>query len=211
MPAARVQSTSPWHIVLVLDDSGSMEGKPIKTVNQAVTAMIDEMRIISGGMKPYFRVSIVKFGSTAETLAEAQNEQAINISAVTSLTGDSGTTDTAAALNQALSVLKKNGGKDTDFTPYVFFLSDGAPDDEASALKAGDALKNLSIPAGAPRLVTIGIADARDDFMRQLASTPELYKRLNDVRDIVRLFPTIGTIAQTATGAAGVDDAIMNL
>jgi Uncharacterized protein encoded in toxicity protection region of plasmid R478, contains von Willebrand factor (vWF) domain len=188
-----------------------MEGAPIKAVNDAVTAMVDEMRIISGGMKPYFRLSIVKFGSTPLTISEALSEQAIDVPKVASLEGDSGTTDAAAALSCALSLLKKNGGKDTDFNPYVFFFSDGAPDDAAAALKAGSALKSLTIPAGSPRLVTIGVGAVQDDFMRELASTPELYKRLTNIKDIIRLFPTIGTIAASATGVASVDEAIMNI
>src|SRR4051794_27651014 len=114
MPADRVWSNSPWHVVLVLDDSESMSGQPVKDVNAAVTAMVDEMKIISGGLKPYFKLSIVKFGSVPKTLAENQSEQAIDISAASSLTGSSGSTNAAAALSSAARVLDKNPGRDTD-------------------------------------------------------------------------------------------------
>ena len=211
MPADRVTSNSPWHIILVLDDSGSMQGDPVRYVNESVTAMVDEMKIISGGLKPYFKISIISFGSRPDVVCEATSEQAINLSKAASLQGDSGTTDAAAALNEALSVLQRYPGQPTDFTPYVFFLSDGEPDDEASALAAGDKLKNLSLSAGTPRVVTIGFGDVKDDFMRKLATNPELYKKLPQPKDITKLFPVIGTIAQSATGTDSVDQAIMNL
>lgn len=211
MPAERVWSNSPWHVVLVLDDSTSMEGDPVKAVNDAVGSMIDEMKIISGGLKPYFKLSVVKFGSAPHTLAEYRSEQQVNVSGVTTLNGGSGSTDAAAALQAAARILTKNPGQATDFTPYVFFLSDGAPDSEGAALSAGDQLKALNIAAGTPRVVTIGIGDANDDFMRKLASTPELYKRLNNTNDLARFFPAIGTFVSSAAGTAGVDEAIMNL
>jgi uncharacterized protein YegL len=211
MPADRVWSNSPWHVVLVLDDSESMSGQPVKDVNQAVTTMVDEMKIISGGLKPYFKLSIVKFGSVPKVLAECQSEQTINLNSAVSLAGNSGSTDAAAALSAAARVLEKNPGRDTDFTPYVFFLSDGAPDDEQAALKAADSLKKLSIAAGTPRIVSVGFGDVNDDFMRKVASTPELYKGFASSADMARFFPVIGTIAATASGTKGVDDGIMNL
>ena len=44
MPASRVTSKSPWHIVLVLDDSASMEGSPSADVNEALRELIDAER-----------------------------------------------------------------------------------------------------------------------------------------------------------------------
>ena len=211
MPADRITSKSPWHIVLVLDDSGSMQGDPVRDVNEAVTAMTDEMKIISGGLKPYFKISIISFGSRPEVICEATSEQAVDLSKAAALKGDSGTTDAAAALNEVIALLQRSPGQPTDFTPYVFFLSDGAPDDEGAALAAGDNLKRLSISSGGPRVVTIGFGDVKDDFMKKLATNPELYKKLAQSKEITKLFPAIGTIAQSATGTGSVDQAIMNL
>jgi uncharacterized protein YegL len=211
MPASRVTSNSPWHIVLVLDDSGSMTGDPAEEVNNAVTAMIDELKLMSMGMKPYFKLSVITFGSRPEVVCEAVNEQSVDMNRAAALRGDSGSTDAAAALDEAYNLLQRNPGTATDFTPYIFFLSDGAPDDGTSALTAGDKLKKLSIAAGTPKLVTIGFGSVNDDFMQKLASNPEMYKKLQDYKQIVKIFPAIGTIAQTATGTEGMDQAIMNL
>jgi uncharacterized protein YegL len=212
MPASRVTSNSPWHIVLVLDDSGSMSGNPAQHLNDAVTAMVDEMKILSGGKKPYFKLSVVSFGSRPTVLCTAESEQTVALQNIASFGGNSGSTDAASALTEAADLLARNVGAPTDFTPYVFFLSDGVPDDERAALAAGDRLKSLSLAAGTPRVVTIGFGTVNDAFMEKLATTPELYKKLRDPREIINLFPNIGTIAASqASGTAGVDQAIMNL
>jgi uncharacterized protein YegL len=212
MPANRVQSAHPWHVVLILDDSGSMSGAPADDLNKAIKAMIDEFQILSMGVKPYFKVSIISFGSDFKVLSEAQSEQQVDVTKVSNFNGESGSTNAAAALDEACNLLARNPGKDTDFTPFVFFMSDGNPDDESAAIAAGNKLKSLSIPAGTPRVVTIGLgSDVNDSFMQKLASNSELYKHVKDSKEIIKLFPAIGTIAGSATGAAAVEQAFVNI
>jgi uncharacterized protein YegL len=199
MPAERITSFSPWHTVLVLDDSGSMEGRKIEALNDAIRAMVDEMKLWSGGgKKPYFRVSVISFGSTAKILSEAVGEGGVDIGRVTSLRADSGTTNAAEALAKAIEVLERNPGQTTHFEPFVFFFSDGFPDHRQRALDQGARLKALSLESGRPRLVTIGIGDADDEFMKELATSRQgeaRYRRLRDADDIRYFFPTIGTVA----------------
>ncbi len=47
--------------------------------------------------------------------------------------------------------------------------------------------------------------------MQKLASNSELYKHFKDSKEIIKLFPGIGTIAGSATGAAAVEQAIVNI
>ncbi len=202
MPADRISSFSPWHLVLVLDDSGSMYGSRIKTLNEAMERMVDEMRSLSGGLKPYFRLSIIRFGTRPELLAEAKSEMEIKTSAITTMTGSSGGTNAAAALDLAHQVLRRNPGEEKDFDPFVFFFSDGAPDDKSAALNAGERLKALSLPCGKVRLITVGIGEADGVFMRQLATQKNgsgLYRKFGHERDILDFFPDIGTIAVSQT------------
>jgi uncharacterized protein YegL len=210
MPADRVTGKTPWHVLFVLDDSLSMEGDPARDVGKAVQAMIEEMRIISSGMKPYFRVSIVRFGSAPEVLCEAVSEQDIDLDRVSAMEGTSGSTNAAAALEESMRILREHPGEATDFNPYVFFFSDGEPDDGKAALQAGQNLKALGISAGTPRLVTIGYGNVNDAFMSDLASNKELYKKLKNHQEITKFLPQIGTIAQSQVGVQGVDAAIMN-
>lgn len=214
MPANRVTSLSPWHVVLVLDDSGSMEGAPAEALNDALRLMISEMEVIAKGTKPYFKVSIVSFGSAVRILAEAVGEKQVEVKKVATFAGRSGSTSTTAGLNAALDILKRNPGEATDFRPYVFLFSDGYPDEgeEESALEVATAIKSLDIPAGKPQLVSIGLGDANEDFMKAVASSPELHVHLADPDQLKRLFPQIGTVAGSKTsGEAEINQAILNL
>lgn len=203
MPADRVTSKTPWHWLLILDLSNealSMGGV------QAVDALIEEMKLISQGLKSYFRLSIIRPGSRPRVLTKAIGEREIDQGLVERQLRSPQSTDVAAALQEARDILLQNGGAPTDFTPYVFFLSDGAPDSVPDALAAASALKSMTVPAGTPKVVTIGFGPADDEFLRQLASTPEMYRRITDYRDLFTFLPPIGTLAAEGNG-----DPIMNL
>ena len=111
----------------------------------------------------------------------------------------------------AIEILKRNPGKSTDFRPYVFFFSDGAPDedDKTLALQAPAELKGLMIDAGEPTIWALGFGAFDETFMRKVAS-PEKFKEISDAAALSKLFPVIGTTAGTQTGEAGVDKAILN-
>ena len=214
MTASRVTSETPWHIVLVLDDSGSMSGQPSQDVNEAIKELISELVVASMGKKPYFKVSVVSFGSSYRTIAEAEPETYLDqhLDEVANFEGNSGSTNAAAALDEAKRILDRYPGQKTDFVPFVFFLSDGHPDDDSGALEAANKIKNLSLPSGKPRIVTLGFGSVNDDFMGSIASNGELYKRMDSSKDIVKLLPAMGTIGtQVAGGAEGVEKAIMRL
>ena len=211
MPASRVTSKNPWHVVLVLDDSGSMSGQPCRDLNEAIKELIDALVTASMGQKPYFKVSVVSFGSNFNTLAEALPETDIDENVVANFQGGSGSTNAAAALDEAARILLNNPGEETDFEPFVFFLSDGCPDNANTALQAADKIKSLSLPSGSPRIVTLGFGSVDDSFMEGLANNSELYKKMASSQDIVKLLPAIGTIGTQAGGAADVEEAIMKL
>ena len=213
MTASCVSSRTPWHIVLVLDDSGSMSGQPSQDVNEAIEELICELFVASmEGRKPYFKVSMVSFGSSYHTIAEAVSETDLDKDAVANFGGNSGGTNAAAALDEAARILNSHPGQETDFEPFVFFLSDGHSSNESEALAAAKKIKNLSLPPGAPRIITLGFGSVDDSFMASIASNGELYKKLDSPRDIVKLLPAIGSIHPCPTGgAAGVEEAIMKL
>jgi uncharacterized protein YegL len=212
MPALRVTSNSPWHLVIVLDDSGSMSGDPANQLNKALDEMVEEMKLMSQGTKPYFRISIVVFGSNVRVVAEAESEQTVDKDKITRFSGDSGGTNMTAALVEAAEILKRKPGKPTDFDPYVFLLTDGVPDDENTAVKAAQAIRNMEVSAGKPRLIAIGLGSAVNmGFLQQAASNPELAKHLQNSADLVRFFPAIGTIVTSAGGTQAVDQAIIDI
>jgi len=212
VPAPRVTSNSPWHLIFVLDDSGSMSGTPANKLNEGLDVMIEEMKLMSQGTKPYFKLSVVVFGTHAQAISEAVSEQQVDKTKVTSFSGNSGGTNMAEALTEAARVLKRHPGKDTDFDPYVFLLTDGQADDENAALNAAQALLATQVAAGKPRLIAIGLGDSVNmGFLQKVASTSELAKHVSDAKDLVKLFPAIGTVVSSAGGAQAVDQAIVDI
>jgi uncharacterized protein YegL len=220
MPSDRVSSASPWHVVFIIDDSGSMgvaQGAssqvPAQQVNDALKAMVSEMEVIAKGTKPYFKISIVAFGSSAEIIVEAMSERDIEIDNVATFSGSHGTTRCSQAFRQAADLLRRNPGAATDFRPYVFFFSDGRPDsdDHAAAVQAASDLKAIDIPAGQPAVWAFGYGDLDSGFMKQICSNSEYFKELPDASALTKLFPAIGTIAGTKTGESAINTAIINL
>ena len=127
MPADRITSISPWHVVLIIDDSGSMsEPKggliPAAQVNDGLRSMIAEMEVIAKGTKPYFKISIIAFGSDAEIIAEAKNERDIDIDKIATFAGSRGTTRCSQAFRLAADVLKRNPGRSYRFYALYFLL-----------------------------------------------------------------------------------------
>jgi len=211
MPASRVTRNSPWHLVFVLDDSGSMAGEPANKLNEAMEGMIEEMKLQSQGTKPYFKISTIIFGSSSRLVAEVQSEQVIDRSKITSFSGNSGGTNMAAGLMEAADVIRRNPGVSTDFDPYVFLLTDGVADNGPEALLAADVIKNMEVAAGKPRLIAIGLGSGpKMDFLGQVASNPELAKHLAKPDDLVRFFPAIGTI-NSQGGTQAIEQAIMDI
>ena len=194
MPAKRVTSRNPWHLVFILDDSISMQGTRAAQVNEVMEEFLDELGLTSMGMKPYFRVSIIVFGSAVEVSCEAVPECDLQPDSLVRLTGARGTTNAASALDEARALLKRNPGKETDFRPFVWFMTDGQPDDKALALEAAAALRALDIPAGSPWVFSVGYGATDHDFMRELATNPEFYTQLTDLKQLKNYWPNIGTV-----------------
>ncbi|SDZ73356.1 vWA domain-containing protein [Rubrimonas cliftonensis] len=211
MPASRVTSETPWHVVFVIDDSHSMSGPPADAVNESLKHLLAQLEMSSQGKKPYFKVSIIAFGSSVQPICEAAAETDVDADAIATFGGNLGGTDAAAAFDETAALLRRHPGKASDFTPFVFFFSDGAPADDKLALAAAEKVKNLDIPAGKPWIVSIGLGDGvQEDFMKSAATTSELYKWLRTPADIVKFLPAIGTVAQTtAGGAEGVAAGVM--
>ena len=212
MPASRITSNSPWHILFLLDDSGSMTGEPANRLNEALDGMIEELKVISQGTKPYFKLTLISFGSNARILTEAESEQQIQKAMITNFSGNSGSTNMAAAFDEAASVLRRHPGVATDFDPFVFVLTDGVPDDEAAAEAAAQRIKNLDIPAGRPRVVSLGLGDEVNlEYLKRIATNPELARKLQRPTDLVSFFPAVGTVVTSTNGAAAVEDMIMEI
>ncbi len=118
--AAEFDQNLPLNLCLILDKSGSMSGQPIKTVIQAVEALLDQL-------KPGDRLSVVAFASAAEVILPNQvieDTQAIKSQIRNKLHADGGTV-IAEGLQLGITELLQ-GTKGT--VSQAFLLTDGHGD-----------------------------------------------------------------------------------
>src|ERR1700748_3843924 len=79
-----ISSDHPMHIVLIADDSGSMAAKRdgrsgADDATEAIQNWVAELQLQTKGRKPYFRFTLISFGSAVDILAEAKDLNAIDV------------------------------------------------------------------------------------------------------------------------------------
>lgn len=207
----RITRKSPMHMVLIVDDSGSMEGDPALQATNAIHAWVNELHVACRGTMPYFRFSLVSFGSNTHIIAENVNILEVDITGFI-LAGKSGTTQMATALNTARELLQRDNATASFCPPFVFLFTDGRPTNERGdptyeasqdTIQAASLLKALPRPCGSPFLITLGYGNVDDVYMRQLASAPNLYHRIPNMAALVKLLPMIGTPVVEGGGTVG--------
>lgn len=151
--------------VLLLDVSGSMNGRPIEELNAGLIVFKDELSSDALAMKRV-EVSIVTFGpvkvETPFTSATTFYPPTLQ---------SQGDTPMGAAITQALNLVedrkrdyRANGI--SYYRPWVFLITDGAPTDSwssaAAAIREGEASKKFAFFA-------IGVKGADMDKLRQIS------------------------------------------
>lgn len=207
----RITGKSPMHMVLIADDSGSMKGDPAAAATKAIHAWVNELYVATRGKKPYFRFSLISFGSTPTVVAEALDVRDIDVKPFV-LDGSSGRTNLVAALAAARQIVSRDGATAEHCPPVVFLFTDGKPTDENghetplatnAALAEAQALKATPLVCGSPFIVALGFGEASDAFLSQVASTPGLYRRLKSAQELIALLPDIGTPTVGGEGEEG--------
>jgi len=151
--------------VLLLDVSGSMNGRPLDELNAGLTVFKDELTADALAMKRV-EVGIVTFGPVkVETpFTSASTFYPPNLHS-------QGDTPMGAAITQALNMVEdrkrdyRNNGI-SYYRPWVFLITDGGPTDSwqaaAAAIREGEASKKFAFFA-------IGVQGADMDKLRQIS------------------------------------------
>ncbi len=130
-----LKEQEPMAVVLVLDTSASMKGKPLKDAKAAATTFIELM-------KPQDEVAIVAFGSRAETLSDLTTDKNVSLRAINRLNAR-GETALYDAIIASLDIASKNSHSNRN----LIVISDGKDTRSANSLQhALDRAKQVSIP-----------------------------------------------------------------
>ncbi len=152
-------------VILVLDNSGSMGGDPIRQLNEGLQLFRDELFADSLAAKRV-EVAIVTFGpvTVATEFTTAQNFYAPTLSAAHD-------TPMGAAIEKAIELLVERksaykAAKIAYYRPWIFLITDGGPTDStaraAQLVREGEASKAFMFFA-------VGVERANFDALRAIA------------------------------------------
>ncbi len=183
-------------VVLILDVSGSMGGRPIQELNRGLVTLKDELVADEIAAKRV-EIATVTFGPVQ--VAHDFVGASVYVPPTLTTTGD---TPMGGAILQGLELLRQR--KDVYrangiafYRPWVFLLTDGAPTDSidqaAAMIREGEASKAFSFFA-------VGIGGAKMDVLAQLSpARPALKMDGLRFRDLfVWLSSSLGAISQSA-------------
>src|SRR5262249_22077650 len=147
--------------VLLLDTSGSMNGAPIKALNDGLAAFRDEL-LNDALARRRVEVAVVTFGAEVKVAQDFVTVDSFTRPALEAF----GLTPMGTAVQKALDLIearktqyKTNGI--AYYRPWVFLITDGAPEGEPENA-IDDAAKRIKIDEDAKRVAffTVGVEGA---------------------------------------------------
>ena len=191
-------------VFFLIDTSGSMAGDRIGAVNSAVEEAIPEMRNI-GGSDSIIKFAPLTFGLGVKWIWP-NGPEPVETATWNRLPAD-GMTPMGAAFRELNVKLSKTGflkRPSMSFSPVIFLLTDGFPNDDWNSglelLKKNTWFKNAL-------RIGVGIGDDADmDMIKKFVKDPELAIRLKDGRQLKDMIQFILiTSSQIGSSSIGFD------
>jgi uncharacterized protein YegL len=157
--------------VLLLDVSGSMQGRPIAELNEGLRLYKSELLADALAAKRV-EVAVVTFGEEVRTASDFTTAEHFEPPVLRA----DGSTPMGSAINLALAlVVQRKGAYRANgipyFRPWIFLITDGAPTDEwrFAARKVKDGEENRSFA-----FFAVGVEGADFDVLREVSSRAPL-------------------------------------
>lgn len=175
---------NPVSVILVIDTSGSMEGKSLESVKQVAKGFIAQKQ-------PEDRLALMEFNTEVKTIVGFTDDQEKLVRSVDSLRAG-GDTSLYDAVNAAIVLAEKEKAKNR----FVVLFTDGK--DTSSKTTAGDALS--SIKKAGTVLYAVGSGDVDDETLVTLSeASGGSYFKISSVDSLSAVFERISrTIYRSA-------------
>jgi hypothetical protein len=212
MPAARISTLSPWHVVFL--SNAASQTSIGDAIAEAIETLLCELQIMSQARKSYFYISIVR----GDAVLLEQGSEGSAIDCLPRINGPQTDALSRAVRKDALTsgiiviadIFNKYPGRPTDFVPCVYVFNGYGPFDNGSASDAVARIRHQKIDAGQPRFVVANYAEVSAPAYASVFGEDALVLDHPGPEELVRTLPSIGTVVAMGPGG-DVGGAIIDL
>lgn len=182
----------PMDVSLVIDRSGSMSGRKLTAAKEAALSFVQLLDLTRE------QVAVVAFDDEA-TLPQALSQDSDAIAAAINALRSGGSTNISNAIQLGQSELRSERRVPANL-PVMILLSDGADGRRSDAITESFLAKSAGT-----YVVTIGLGNADDETLAQIASFRSDYYAAPDERDLINIYNNVATTVSCNVSGTGVE------